>query len=94
MKSIDRNGMERGICKECMVTDEPCSNYVSTEQGPCGYCGCPPTKHLRVGKIFLNLDIILLTNYNFTFALQYIFTEPSPKTSPLPSVNLWLRTGH
>ena len=42
----DIKGVERLDCIKCGVDE--CDEYMFTPQGPCGYCGCPPTKHRKM----------------------------------------------
>lgn len=41
-------GAERAECLDC--TKGVCDEYMATSQGPCGYCGCAPLKHVLVIK--------------------------------------------
>jgi hypothetical protein len=54
MSDFDKFGIQRGVCRDCEQTDEPCMQYLFSDMGLCGYCGCPPTKHSRICKFTNN----------------------------------------
>lgn len=47
---VDARGVKRGSCMDCA-----CSKFERVvKNSSCGYCGCPPMKHSKIGKKIWN----------------------------------------